>query len=338
MTTIPSPSNPIPSPESLDSIASGYRAAQILFTANRLRLFPTLGKKACSAEHLALILNTSERGMRILCNALVSIGLLEKEKKNYRNSAIALEYLIPEQPKSQVAMMYHANTLYERWGKLFYAVKTGKRVPDEEIDFRLRGDEQSFAEAMADIGKLSARQMVEAMDVSCIHRMLDMGGGPGIYSIEFARANPQLQATVFDSEETLRVTHANIREAGLSDRVLTRAGDALQDEYGDGYDFILLSNFVHIFSYEQNQEVMTKCARALEPGGKLCIKDFFIEPDRTSPTWGALFAVNMLVNTDEGNCYTFEEVQQWLTHAGFVVDSVSKLTPQSSIVIAKKAE
>lgn len=324
------------SPIPIDQISGGFRASQILLTAVRLGIFAALGDGTRSYEELAQALDANQRGMRILCDALVSIGLLEKENGQYRNSPTALDYLLPGTFKSQVAMMLHHARLYETWGKLYDVVKTGKKVPDEAVDPRVLGDERSFAEAMADIARISAKQVVELIDLSGVRNMLDVGGGPGTYAIEFARANPELRATVFDTAQTLESARANAEAAGLSDRVSLCPGDVLREELGEGYDFILISNVVHIFPNEMNRLIVQKCARALIPGGRLCIKDFFLEPARTSPPWGALFAVNMLVGTDGGDCYTIDEAKEWLTSAGLTFDSVLIQTPQSSLVIGKK--
>lgn len=329
------PNNPNP-PSSIDQISGGYRAAQVLFTANRLGVFSAVGEGSCSSSRLAQMLEANPRGMRILCDALASLGLLIKEDGVYRNSADALEYLLPGKAKSQTAMMLHAAKLYERWGKLYDVVKTGIPVSDGTIDPRLAGDEASFAQAMADVARLSARQVVELVDISKTRNMLDVGGGPGLYAIEFARANPSLRATVFDSESTLTVTRVNVEAAGLSDRVALQPGDALKDDIGSGYDFILVSNLIHSFSYDANRRLTQKCARALLPEGRLCIKDFFLDSDRTSPNWCALFSVNMLVGTEEGDCYTVEEAREWMENAGLVLDSVIAQPPQSTLAIGKK--
>lgn len=325
-------SSPIP----IDPISGGFRASQILFTANRLGVFVALGDDARSVEELAQALDATPRGMRILCDALVCLELLVKENGRYRNSPIALDYLLPDAAKSQVAMVHHHAKLYETWGKLYDVIKTGKKVSDETIDPRLLGDERSFAKAMGDIARISAKQLVELLDISGIRNMLDLGGGPGNYAIEFALANPNLRATVFDTPQTLEVARANSEEANVAERVALLPGDMLRDEFGQGYDFILFSNVAHIFSGETNRLIVEKCARALVPGGRLCIKEFFVDPDRTSPAWGALFAVNMLVGTEGGDCYTLDEAREWMENAGLAFDSVIVQTPQSSLLIGKK--
>jgi 3-hydroxy-5-methyl-1-naphthoate 3-O-methyltransferase len=321
----------------IEAISSGYRDAQILFTAVRVGIFTALFDQALSCETLCASLDCSQRGMRILCDALVTLGLLDKEGDFYCNSAVALEYLLPDSPKSKAAMMNHGSRLYERWGKLYDVVKTGKPVSDEELDQRIESNDRAFAKAMADVGRISAQQTADIIDIRDARRMLDIGGGPGLYSIAFVQHNPALHATVFDSAKTLEVAQENIDDAGLSERVSTKPGNAFDDDFGGQYDFILISNFIHIFSYDANQGLIKKCADALAPGGRICLKDFFLEEDRTSPEWSAIFAVNMLVSTEEGDSYTINEAKQWLDNAGMEYESLHEVASNSRIIMGKKS-
>jgi predicted O-methyltransferase YrrM len=326
------------SSDPVDEIASGYKASQILLTANRLGLFAALGAGPLSAASLAAKLGTDPRATRILCDALASLSLLDKSEDVYSNGDLAGEFLLPDSPKSRSAMLLHAAKLYERWSKLYDVVRSGQPVPEEEIDTRLRGDGRDFARAMADVGRLAAESACEVLDLFGVRRLLDVGGGPGVYALAFARAHPQLQAVILDSEETLEVARANIAQQNLEDRVSIRVGDAFVDDLGGPYDFIFISNLLHIYSEEENRKLLTRCAKALEPGGRLAVKDFLLDPDRLSPAGGAVFAVNMLVSTEGGDSYTAEEVQQWLEDAGLTYESLENVATHSRILVAGKPQ
>ena len=315
--------------ERLDQIANGYRASQILFTAARVGLFAALGCEAISAQRLAKKLQTDLRATRIVCDALAAIGLLSKRPGGYANTGLARELLLPEAPRSQYALMLHGAALYERWGQLPQILKTGRPAPHG-------GDARSFAQAMASSAALSAPETAAAVNLSGARSMLDIGGGPGIYAIEFARHWRQLRAVIFDGADTVKVARENIACAGLADRISVKPGDAFRDDLGTGYDFILLSNIVHVYSPEDNRRLIKRAAQALAPGGRLGIKDFILDPGRTGPAKGSLFAVNMLVNTDGGDCYTVAEMQQWLRHAGLRPAGTVKLKPPSQLVLGRR--
>jgi predicted O-methyltransferase YrrM len=330
-----------PMAERVDEIASGYRGAQILMTGVRLGLFEALAERALTAGELAHRLEADPRGTRILADALVALGLLDKSGGTYRTPPEGREVLVPGTAGSKTAILHHAARLYERWGGLYDAVKTGSRVPDERSDPRLDGGERGFARAMADVGRATAAKTVEALAshgvLEGVSRALDVGGGPGLYAIELARARPGLRSTVLDRAETLEVARANVEAAGLDGRVTLRPGDAVHDELGGElgrpWDLVFASNFVHIYSPEDNRGLVGRAAAALAPGGRLVVKDFLLDPERTTPPGGALFAVNMLVNTEGGDCYTVEQVHGWFREAGLEPGEPIDLTPQSRLAV-----
>lgn len=320
----------------IEDISSHYREAQLLFAANRLGVFSALGTRTMSADELAQALDADTRGIRILCDGLVAVSLLKKEQGSYRNYPEALEYLVPNTTKSRTAILKHTADLYERWAKLHESVKTGQPLPGKQIDNTPASDKRDFAAAMADVARATATKVAEKLDLSGVKTLLDAGGGPGIYAIEFARRYPDLQAVVLDDEETLRVTRENIARANLEKRISLKSGDVFQMEVGGEYDFIFLSNFVHIFSYQENKTLVSKCAGTLASGGCLCIKDFLLEDDRTTPQGAALFAVNMLISTQQGDCYTVGEVREWFEAAGLTFENLMDLTPQTRLMIGRK--
>jgi cyclopropane fatty-acyl-phospholipid synthase-like methyltransferase len=202
----------------------------------------------------------------------------------------------------------------------------------------LQGDERAFAQAMASSASLGARETARRLDLRGVRSFLDLGGGPGVYAIEAARRQGGLRAVVFDSAKTLEVARDNIERAGLADRIQTRAGDALRDDLGAGYDLILLSNVIHAYAAQDNQRLVGRAAAALAPGGRLAVKDFLLGPDRTQPARAAMFAVNMLVATEGGDCYSVSEVREWLRAAGLQPERVIRLTPPSRMVVGRDGQ
>jgi cyclopropane fatty-acyl-phospholipid synthase-like methyltransferase len=183
-----------------------------------------------------------------------------------------------------------------------------------------RGDEwtTAFIAAMHRNAAVRAPLVVRAAGLDGARRMLDVGGGSGAYAIAFARASQDLLVEVFDLPTVLPIAQSHIEEAGLTDRITTRAGDLRTDDLGSGFDLILLSAICHMLGNASNEDLLGRCFSALSPGGRVLIQDFILEPDRTSPRSAALFALNMLVGTPQGSTYTSEEYRSWLSNAGFV--------------------
>ena len=103
----------------------------------------------------------------------------------------------------------------------------------------------------------------------------------------------------------------------MADRVTVRAGDLRSDRLGEGYDLVFVSAICHMLSPEENLDLLGRCREALAPGGRVAIQDFILEPDKTSPRFAALFALNMLVGTRGGSSYSEPEYAAWLGEAGF---------------------
>jgi cyclopropane fatty-acyl-phospholipid synthase-like methyltransferase len=171
--------------------------------------------------------------------------------------------------------------------------------------------------------------------------MLDLGGGSAAYSIAFAKANAELQVDVVDQPTVLPLTEEYIRRAGLEERIHTRAGDLRKDRFGDsetgeGYDLVLLSAIAHMFSPEENRDLLRRIYRALDAGGRLVLQDFILEADKTRPMFAALFSLNMLVNTEGGASYSEAEYEEWLHEAGFRETRRVRLPGPANLMIATK--
>jgi cyclopropane fatty-acyl-phospholipid synthase-like methyltransferase len=328
--------NPNEYADQIDGIANGYREAQVLLTANRLGVFPLLESGPKTIPEIAQSLEVTQRGIRILCDALVALTLLRRIGDRYQNSEAARQCLLPSSPASKRAILLHGAKLYERWGKMYRVIKTGQHVTDDQIDPELLHSPADFARAMADSGRAMVKITVDALDLQGARQMLDVGGGPGLYSIEFARRYPKLHAVILDNKETLEIAGENVTKAGLEDRIRLLPGDAFTQPLGGPYDFVLISNLIHSFSNDQNARLVKRISEAVGPGGRVCIKDFFLERDRTAPQGAALFAVNMLVSTEKGDCYTVQEATSWLNAAHVVVESFRTITPQSGLLLGKK--
>jgi cyclopropane fatty-acyl-phospholipid synthase-like methyltransferase len=167
-------------------------------------------------------------------------------------------------------------------------------------------------------------------------RMLDLGGGSAAYSIAFAQANPRLRAEVLDLPAVLPLTQDYIRRAGLEARIQTRPGDLRTDAFGEGYDLALMSAIAHMFSPEENRDLLRRIHQALAPNGRLVLQDFILEADKTSPGFAVLFSLNMLVNTTAGASYSETEYEAWLRGAGFRECKRVRLPGPANLMIAVK--
>ena len=285
----------------------GFRASRVVLTANNLRVFENIGKGS-SSDDLAKALRTDLRAMEILLDAVASLGLLRKSGTAYRLTPTAKRFLLPESPWYQGDMLRHADMLWKNWSGLDNVVRSG--LPNRAG----ARDHDVFIRAMHNNAVLRAPQVIAGLDLRGVRTALDLGGGPGTYSMALAKRG--VAVTLFDLPDTLEVAQEVVRKSRLKN-VTFRSGDFHFDDIGSGYDLVLISQVLHSNSTVENIALLGKAHDALAPHGRVAIHEFSLNEDHASPVPGALFSVNMLVNTADGRSYTPKEMKSWLRSAGF---------------------
>jgi len=305
-------------PEGILGTARKFMESRILLTAAELGVFNALSGGPVTAEEAAGRLGSNLRGTAILLDALSSMGLLARKGDRYSCPPDVSNLLSSASPSSVMPMVKHSAALWKRWSGLTEIVRHGSVRTAPSVFESDDGDTEAFILAMHVVASATAPAVAAAAGSSGAKRLLDIGGATGTYSQAFIEASPGLAATVFDLPKVIKIAEKRLSGAGLLGRITLVPGDFYRDELPAGHDLALLSAIIHQNSLEQNTDLFKKVFRALEPGGRLLIRDHIMEPDRTRPASGAIFAVNMLVGTPGGGTYTFEEIKGSLESAGFV--------------------
>jgi hypothetical protein len=230
--------------QELMAMARGFQAAKMLMTAVDLAVFDFL-EEPRSAVEAANWLKANDRATGIFLNGLAALGLLVKEVDYFKNSEIASRYLVRGRDDYRGAIIKHMGHTWDRgWHDLQNTILVGHPAdadPEKWLDAKPQRDEQevrAFICGMDAIARDLAPQVTAALDLKNVSRLLDLGGGPATYAIAFARANPQLQATVFDLPLPITIAREQIAKTDLGERINTLAGNFLEDDIGRGYDFI----------------------------------------------------------------------------------------------------
>ena len=303
--------------EEVLDLARLFQPACVLAAAADLDVFSPLGEKPMTAQALASDLGTDSRATTILLDALAAMEFLTKQGNDYNVPEDVAELLTEKSANSVLPMVCHLANCLRRWAALAGVTQTGK--PAERIP-STRGqaaDQTAFIDAMHNISGQIADEVVDKLHPLKFSRLLDIGGASGTWTMAFLRAVPEAEATLFDLPPVIELAEKRIAEAGLGDRVSLVPGDFYTDDLPDGADLAWLGAICHQNSREQNRALFTKIHKALKPDGAVVIRDAVMDSSHTSPLGGALFAVNMLVNTKEGGTYSFDEYKQDLSEAGF---------------------
>ena len=322
-------------PNAIREFSSSFQKSRILLSGFELDIFTNIEESGITCNQISHNLNLDEHACERLMNALVSLGFLKKQNKLFFNTAESSAFLSRKSPDYLGGLM-HSNHLWNTWSNLTKVIKTGVSAHPDEINSRGEDWLTPFITAMHDRAKKQAPLQLASIDLSEIKSILDMGGGSGAYSMEFASRKPSIDATVFDLPNVVPITKVFLEKEGFSDKVKTYAGDYTTDDLPGGFDMVFLSAIIHSNSLEVNADLIKKCFGSLNKNGRIVIQDWIMNNDRTQPTPGAVFAINMLVGTESGDCYTEPEVTEMLSAAGFKDISRTEFETGLSRMVAYK--
>ena len=301
----------------IGKILQGYQPACVVMAANELKLFDQL-KQPATAKEIADTLNLDPEATERLLNALTSLEIITKENQTYHLPKEAHEFLTSGGSHSLQQWIQLSADLYPVWGQLSSFIKSGILI--KSIMEMLGGDPhkmRAFTDAMHDKALKATWMIAREIPIGDAKTMLDIGGGPGTYSLEWCKLHSHLKATVFDIAPVLEVAKNYIESYGLQDRVDTKPGDFHKDELGDSqYDLVLMANILHMYDADLSKALVTKAVKAVKPGGRIVIHGFCTDEDQTGPMDDTLFSLNIGMLTEGGRAHPVQEKIEWLEEAG----------------------
>lgn len=316
-----------------------YQQTAALRAAIELDIFTAIGEGATTAAAIAKRCNASERGVRILCDTIVTDGLLNKIDGEYACAPDAVLFLDRRSPACIASVADFLATEETITGSLSLAdcvrkggtVQPGEGSVEPDNPFWVL-----FARAMAPMMAIPAQAMAEQVAGRGRIRVLDIAAGHGVFGIAVAQQNPQADITAVDWKAVLEVANENAVKAGVVDRWHALPGSAFDVDFGAGYDIVLLANFLHHFDPATNERFLRKVHAALKPGGKAVTLEFCPNDDRVSPLTPARFAITMLQSTAHGDAYTFRELREMFRQAGFASSTQHMLPSEQSVIVTMK--
>ncbi len=331
-----------PSPQLFFQTINAYQRTEALKAAIELEVFTAIGEGNFTVSEIAKRCETSERGMRILCDYLCIIGFLSKDGTNYsltQDSAVFLDKHSPAYLGGATEFI-STEKLTDNFKNFAEVVRKGGSLdadggtvaPDNPIWVK-------FARAMAPMIAMPAQVMARLVDPAADKKLklLDIAAGHGLFGIAFASNNKQAEVVALDWPKVLEVARENASNAGVADRYSTIEGSAFDVEFGSGYDLILLTNFLHHFDPPTCEMLLRKVHASLAEGGRAVTLEFVPNEDRISPPDAAAFSVMMLGSTPSGDAYTFSELERMCANAGFSRSEIHELPPTiQQAVISQK--
>ena len=318
-------------------LAHSFQPVCVLTAATALDVFSPLAVKPMMAGELADELDTDPRATTVLLDALAALQFLSKQGEKYSVPEEVARLLSEQSADNILTMVRHLANCLRRWVELPKVVKTGKCADTGPSVRGADADREDFIGAMNLISEPIAAGVIDKIQPLEFHHILDVGGGPGTWSIAFLRAVPEAMATLFDQPTVIPMAKKRFAEAGLTDRVTLVGGDFYTDALPEGADLAWLGAICHQNSRQQNRDLFAKVHKALAKDGFIVIRDMAMDTSHTNPVAGALFAINMLVGTEGGGTYSFDEYNEDLSAAGFSeVTLVHRQESMSSLIRARK--
>jgi SAM-dependent methyltransferase len=331
-----------PSPVLFFQTINAHQRTEALKAAIELEVFTAIGEGNSTAADIAKRCQTSEKGMRVLCDYLTTMEMLTKQGDRYAltlDSSVFLDKRSPAYLGGATEFLC-SPMLLEGFKHMTEAVRKGGTAIGEEGTIDAENPIWvKFARGMAGMMAMPAQLMARLVDPNADQKLkiLDIAAGHGLFGIAFATQNKQAEVTAVDWKAVLEVAKENAAKAGVADRYSTIEGSAFDVEFGTGYDLVLLTNFLHHFDPPTNKKLLRKVRAALADGGRAVTLEFVPNDDRVTPPEVAGFSMVMLVGTPSGDAYTFRELERMFANAGFSHSTIHGLPPTfQQVVISEK--
>jgi SAM-dependent methyltransferase len=317
---------------------TAYRRTAALKGAIDLDLFTVIAGGAARTAERAARCGADERGVRILCDCMVWLGFLRKEGDGYALTPTAAEFLDRRSARYMGGMadFLDAPAIAAAFSDVAGAVRRGGTVLEGEGTMSAEHPVWvDFARAMAARARLTAAPLAEllALDPGRPCRVLDVAAGHGLFGIALLERHPGAVVTAIDWPAVLEHARSNARVAGVAERFVTLPGDVFSVPPGEGYDVVLLANFLHHFDVPTCVRLLRRLHAALAPGGCAVTLDFVPNEDRVSPGSVPLFNLTMLVTTPHGEAHTFAAYERMFREAGFARSELRALPPTPQRVV-----
>lgn len=326
-------------------VVNGYQGTCVMMAAGELGLFAPLIREleGLTAKQISEETHCDFRAVSVILDSLCAMGFLEKDaivEGKYHIVEKYRDYLDETHPSTFIPMIRHLAKCMRQWGQLAWTAKAGFPAPQVVGINGARADEEAFILAMNTIARTTVEPLVQRMKEAGIltfRHFLDIGSGPGTYTMALLEAVPEAKATLFDLPIGLNIAKRRLTEHGYASRAEFVEGDFYRDPLPGGADFAWVSAIIHQHGNEESRTLYRKIYEALVPGGVIAVRDFVMNPNRTEPKAGTFFGVNMLSNTRTGKVYTYEEIREDLECAGFSeVQLAIPSEDMSSVVLARR--
>jgi O-methyltransferase domain/Dimerisation domain len=321
-------------PDLILQLATSFMSTRYLIAAIEVGMFEALAEDLLDLDALAARIAVPRRTARICADAMVALGLLQRDGPLYRNSAAAGAFLSGRGARDLRPFLRSMDRTYPVWAEFTEAIRAG-RGPG----FITRLDPEAqrvYSAGVESVSVGSARALADSYEFAQHRQLLDLGGGTGSFLVPILERHPAIECGLFELPQVVPLARDNLKAHESDGRVRFYEGNLLRDQIPAGYDAFLLANVVHIFTPEHNQDLLERVYTSAPPGARLLLVDFWTDPTHAQPVFAAIMAGQFLVSGGEGDVYSEDEIGDMLTAAGWAMIGRRPLAGPASLVVAER--
>jgi SAM-dependent methyltransferase len=322
-------------PESIMKLAVGFMAAKHLFIANETGMFEKLARGSLTLEALAERMVVPSRTTRIVADAMVSLGLLQRQRDRYHNTEVATAFLSGAAGTGLRPFLRLLNRLsYLRWARLEDAIRTDTIIFEAAFN---EEEQQLYSEGVEAVTAGTANALAGNYDFGRHQRVLDLGGGTGLFLLAILNRFDEVGGTVYDLPAVTSDTRRRLAETLHASRIEIVEGDFFKDPIPRGHDAIIIANVIHCFPADRVLELLHRVRNAASVATRLLLVDFWTNAAHTEPVFSALMAGEFLLTPGRGDVYSIDDAASWFGQTGWQMVEHKALAGPASLIVAEAA-
>jgi ubiquinone/menaquinone biosynthesis C-methylase UbiE len=328
-------------PERLQQFGFAYAPPLVISAAVNTKVFDVLRSGSKTVDQVKQQTRAAARGLRAIMDALVGLELLKKDRQSrYSLTPESHAFLVSDKAGTLAGFFGSIlPVMISRWLRLTDIVRNGQ--PAVAVNQETEGTEffSQLVETIIPMSYAGAQKLSEHLKVANAKdemRVIDLAAGSGIWGIALAQKSPRLRVTAVDWAGMIPTTKRITQKFGVRDRFDFIEGDLLEAKFGNGYEVATLGHILHSEGEERSRQLLKKIFRTLKSGGTIAIAEWLVSDDRTKPLPSLMFSVQMLVNTEKGDTFSFNQIKRWLEEAGFKKVRKLKAPGPSPLILATK--
>lgn len=331
-------------PQNIMELGFAFWGSKALMSAVELGVFTVLADEPLDAANLQQKVGLHDRSARDFFDALVALGMLEREAGVYRNAPDTDRFLDRGKPSYIGGILEMANErLYPFWADLTQGLRTGepqnelKEGGEDFFDVLYEDPDRlgKFLRAMTGVSMGANKAIARTFPFEEYDSFMDIGTAEGGLPVQVALAHDHVTGGGFDLPPVEPHFERYVDKHGLDERLHFHGGDFFEDPLPEA-DVLAMGHILHDWGLEEKKLLLKRSYEALPKGGAVIVYESIIDNGRKENAFGLLMSLNMLIETPKGFDYTARQCRGWMGDVGFRKTHAESLPGADGMVVGIK--